>query len=247
MSTAFFSWFILAAGAYAGSLLFALFKSRRTAGILLIFGFVSHSLSLLARGWHFGVFLPLNLLGKSLFIPWCLAAATLALWKWPRSRETAPTLVAPLCALMAIAALQPSQAIPPAPQTATVLAPLFFFCEGIAHVMFLVAGWLAALFLHRRATHDEFNNWAIWGFVIYSFAQVTGAVWSWLGWSVPFHWGEGHLISAALWCFYCAYLHLDFSRQWSARGKAWFASAGALFTFVVSYYQLFASLGGKNG
>jgi hypothetical protein len=69
----------------------------------------------------------------------------------------------------------------------------------------------------------------------------------WLGWSVPFHWGERHLLSAALWCFYCAYLHLHFSQRWSQRGKAWFAITGAVMVFATSYYHAFIMLGVKHG
>ncbi len=246
-AASFFSLFFLAAGAYAGSLLFMLLKARRTAWVLLACGFTVHSASLLARGWHFSTFLPLNMMSEQYFLPWCLAAATLALRQSPHSRDTAPTLLVPLCSLMALAVFLPASAIPPAPQTATVFAPLFFFSEVIAHAMFLAGGWLAALFLGNRTAHASFNTWAVWGFIIFSFAQVTGAAWSWLGWSLPFHWSERHLLSAALWCFYCAYLHLHFSQRWSVRGKAWFAIAGAVMVFASSYYHSFVMLGVKHG
>lgn len=246
-AASFFLFFILAAGAYAGSLLFMLLKARGAAWALLICGFICHSASLLARGWHFGTFLPLNMMSEQYFLPWCLAAATLAARRITFSRNAAPTLLAPLCVLMVLGMFLPANAIPPAPQTATVFAPLFFCSEVIAHALFLVAGWLAALFLASRTAHASFNAWAVWGFIIFSLAQVTGAAWSWLGWSLPFHWSERHLLSASLWCFYCAYLHLHFSQRWSVRGKAWFAIAGAVLVFASSYYHSFVMLGVNHG
>jgi len=246
-AASFFSLFFLAAGAYAGSLLFFLLKCGRTAWALLICGFICHSASLLARGWHFGTFLPLNMMSEQYLLPWFLAAAIVVLSRTPGSRNGAPSLLPPLCVLMALGMFLPASAIPPAPQTATVFAPLFFSSEVMAHAMFLAGGWLAAGHLCNRTSVTPFNPWATWGFIIFSLAQVAGAAWSWLGWSLPFHWSERHLLSAALWCFYCAYLHLHFSQRWSVRGKAWFAIAGAVLVFASSYYHSFVMLGVNHG
>jgi ABC-type transport system involved in cytochrome c biogenesis permease subunit len=137
--------------------------------------------------------------------------------------------------------------LPPSPQSSTIFAVLFFFCEVIAHALFLLGGWLSLLFLMHRAEEHSFYRYVIWGFILYSIAQVVGAVWSWLGWAAPFHWSERHLISAALWCFYCSYLHLRFSPRWSANGKARLALCGAVLTFVFTYSYYIANVVVKHG
>jgi hypothetical protein len=247
IQTSFFPFFISAAGAYAGSLLFSLIKARRASSLMLACGFVLHSCSLLIRGWHYETFLAMNMVSEIYFLPWCIAAAALWPWRTPLFRQAADKLIYMVGFFTWIALLPPVNNIPPAPQTATFLAPLFFFFEVIAHSMFMVAGWTAAVFLAGRADHSVSDKWGVWGFIVFSVSQVVGALWSWLGWSVPFHWSERHLLSAALWCFYCAYLHLQFSSGWKPRSRAWFIVCGALFTFAASYYHLFTVMGAKNG
>ncbi|HQL83891.1 MAG TPA: cytochrome c biogenesis protein CcsA, partial [Spirochaetota bacterium] len=67
----------------------------------------------------------------------------------------------------------------------------------------------------------------VWGFVLYSVAQVTGAIWCYLGWGNTFQWGPRHMSSASLWLVYAAFLHLRFIPGWSGRRRAWFAVAAS--------------------
>lgn len=240
--SSFLPWLYLAAGAYAGSLLFSLLNTERTTRALLWCGFLAHSTCLVIRGWHFGIFAPMNLVSEQYFLPWCIVALTI----WREFRKDRPaggiTSIVPIVFLMLIALFLPAVTLPPSPQSSTIFAFLFFFCEVIAHALFLLGGWQAFLFLKQRSGEQAFNRYATWGFILYSIAQVVGAVWSWLGWAVPFHWSERHLVSAAIWCFYCAYLHLRFSPRWSSKGKAWFALSGALLTFIFTYAYYLANV-----
>jgi hypothetical protein len=245
--SSFLPWLYLAAGAYAGSLLFLALGKKRFSLALLCFGFAAHTCSILIRGWHFGIFSPMNMVSEQYFLPWCLAAMTL--WWKGRKNHSAGCLtnIVPICFLMIIAMFLPGLTLPPSPQSSTIFAFLFFFSEVIAHALFLLGGWHALLFLSQGSGEQTFNRCAIWGFILYSIAQVIGAAWSWLGWAVPFHWSERHLITAALWCFYCAYLHLRFSPRWSSKGKAWLALCGAVFTFVFTYSYYLANVVVKHG
>jgi hypothetical protein len=244
--TPFLPWFDAAAGLYAGSLLFFILKRERPSRLLLACGFIAHSMSLLMRGRHFGGFMPLNMFSELYFLPWLLVLANLLLFM-KKDRNSDAGLAVPICFLSAIAVFLPAPVIPPSPQSASLFATLFFLCEVTAHALFILGAWQAYLFLTGRCEAQAFNGSAIWGFILYSIAQVVGAVWSWMGWAVPFHWSERHLVSAAIWCFYCAWLHLRFSPRWSARGQALFALCGALFMFVSSYAYYLANLGVKHG
>ncbi|TLM97642.1 hypothetical protein FDZ71_18230, partial [bacterium] len=226
-------WFYLAAGAYAGSLLFYLLSRTKIALPVLAGGLVCHGVTLGERLYHFGTAVPLNLFTELYFLPWLLAALTLFLGTQTRSPQTGLSLLIPLNALMVLALVLVAKPVTPSPFTATWFAGGFFCSETASHALFITAGWFGFLFLTGRSTEPWFNGPTIWGFILYSIAQVLGAIWSWLGWAVPFHWSDRHLISAAIWCFYCAYLHLQFSRRWSPREKAWLTMSGALLVCII--------------
>jgi hypothetical protein len=236
-------WFYLAAGTYAGSLLFFLCKRNRSSLGLLSVGIVAHGISLFQRLYHYELAVPMNLFTELYFLPLLLAVATLLLGIPRQGSRHAPTLLIPLNFFMLLALMVPTTVTTPSPFAATTFASAFFCSEVAAHALFIIAGWYAALFLTNRSTEQIFNSFAIWGFILYSIAQVIGAVWSWLGWAVPFHWSERHLVSAAIWCFYCAYLHLHFSSRWSARDKAWLTMGGALLLTGVTYAYYFVNMG----
>lgn len=212
----------------------------------LLCGFPAHTAALVIRGWYFGVFNPMNMFTELYFLPWTLSGIIL----WQIRRQSALkqslALVVPLFVLTAVSLIPPVTTLPPFPLTSTIFATLFFVFEVFAHAMFVLGGWYALLFLTGRTGEQSFNRYAVWGFVLYSLAQVLGGVWSYLGWSTPFHWGERHLLSASLWCFYCAFLHLQFSSRWSPGGKARFAVCGSIIMFVFTYAYFLVNLGAKN-
>lgn len=226
--------FNVAAGTYAGSLFFHLLKRNRFSCWLLGLGFAVHTASQVSRCWRWGIFSLDGVFNGALFLPWCLALlALLCLWRG-RQQEAASMswLVAP--AIFITLAL-PVQIPPPGPFTATWSSPMFFCFEVLAIACFLASGWFAWKQLRRRDEDVLFNQLAIWGFIFYSLAQVIGAVWSYLGWGGPFHWGERHLQSAAIWCLYCGYLHTHFERSFKIRKQARWALGGALTVLLVAY------------
>ena len=226
--------FNVAAGVYAGSLIFYLLKKYRFSCWLLGLGFALHTASQLSRCWRWGIFSLDGVFNGALFLPWCLALlALLCLWRGQRQQAASLSWLVTLTMLITLAL--PVQIPPPGPFTATWSSPMFFFLEVLAIACFLAGGWFAWRELRRRDNDQLFNQLAIWGFIFYSLAQVIGAVWSYLGWGAAFHWGERHLQSAAIWCLYCGYLHTHFDRAFDLRKKARWAVTGALVVLVVAY------------
>lgn len=226
--------FNVAAGTYAGSLFFHLFRRYRLSTRLLGIGFVLQTASLIANCWRWGFFSLDGVFNGTIFLPWCLAA--LALFVRYRGKEREASSLSWLVTIgMLFALLLPVQIPPPGPFTATWSSPMFFFFEVLAIAFFLAGGWFAWQYLRRGGETKLFDHMAIWGFILYSLAQVVGAVWSYLGWASPFHWGERHLQSAAIWCLYCGYLHIHFDRALKIRTKARWAFCGALVVLVVAY------------
>ena len=226
--------FNVAAGVYAGSLIFYLLKKYRFSCWLLGLGFMLHTASQLGRCWRWGIFSLDGVFNGALFLPWCLALlALLCLWRGQRQQAASLSWLVTLT-MVTILAL-PVQIPPPGPFTANWSSPLFFFLEVLAIACFLAGGWFAWRHLRRRNDDQWFNQLVIWGFIFYSLAQVVGAVWSYLGWGAAFHWGERHLQSAAIWCLYCGYLHTHFDRAFDLRKKARWAVSGALVVLVVAY------------
>jgi hypothetical protein len=239
-------WFTVAACLYGGSLFFFLLKREKVSLILLLSGFAVNTAYQLYRGWHYVIPTSDNMVTEIYFIPWCLAFLALGLRLRKKYSGAALSIVLPICFFTAIALIFPTVVVPPDPKHNVFLSTLFFWIESMAHACFFVAGWFGLLFLLKRTEDPFFDSFAVWGFVLYSIAQIAGAVWCYLGWAAPFNWSEKHLLSAALWCFYCAYLHLNFSTRWNVREKSWFAFTGLWVTFAIAYNYYIHYLGGKG-
>lgn len=218
--------YLPAATAYAAVLLLLARRRRRPALGVLLGAFVLHAGFLAARAMALGAPSLNAVFEERVFLPFCLAA--IALWLWGSLRNGEAAAVAVAAAVSALLALPLDKGvIPPSPKSASWLVPLFFSCEILAHALFIAA---AALACRRRGESSlaPAHRLAVWGFVLFSAAQVSGAAWCYLGWSVPFQWSFRHLHSAALWCAYAAYIHLRFLPGWSERGRAAYLGAGAL-------------------
>ena len=223
--------YIPVAAAYAAALFLTLQKKRRPALRALLASCALHAAFLTARAFHFGYFNSGAVFEGQVFLPFCLAG--IGLWLWSSRRDAEAAALATIAAIFALLSLPIDKGvIPPSPKSGSLLVPLFFFCEIVAHALFLTAAVLACL---RRGEGPSFqlaHRFAVWGFVIFSGAQVSGAAWCYLGWSVPFQWGFRHLYSAAIWCFFANYIHLRFLPWWSDRRKAGYLAAGALLLVV---------------
>ena len=127
--------------------------------------------------------------------------------------------------------------IPPTPQKISIWAICFFISEIMAHALFYTGALWAISYLQKQETDMDFDRFIIWGFILYSTAQVTGAVWSFLGWGNTFNWSSRHLGSAAIWTLYAACLHLRFLPAWTQRKRALFVIISAFFVLIITTSQ----------
>jgi ABC-type transport system involved in cytochrome c biogenesis permease subunit len=224
--------YIPVAAAYAATLALFLRKKRRPKLWALLAAFVLHLVFLDARALWLSSFNSGAVFEAQVFLPFALSG--IALWLWASRRDEEAAAVAAAAAIFALLSLPIDKGvIPPSPKSGSLLVPLFFSCEIAAHALFIAAAVLASL---RRGEGPSFplaHRLVVWGFVLFSAAQVSGAAWCYLGWSVPFQWGFRHLYSAAIWCFFANYIHLRFLPWWNDRRKAVYLGAGAL--LLVAY------------
>jgi hypothetical protein len=201
-------------------------------------GFISHTVSQLCRGLYLGFFFPNPMFNEISFLPWCLAFLILASRFFGKEIKSFPHII-PVVLFVGIALLYPKGVIPPFVKNLCVFSPLFFVLEVLAHACFILGGWLAFFFIWQKNNNRLFHDLLIWGFVFYSVAQICGSIWAYLGWGSPFHWADKHLGSAAIWCYYAAYIHLSFVGRWDIKKRAGIAFLGLFLVLEFSSdYQL---------
>ncbi len=223
--------YIPVAAAYAIVLVLLFLKKRRQVLWGLSAAFLLHAAFLAARSLSFGFFNSGAVFEGQVFLPFCLAG--IGLWLWASRREKEALALAAVAAVFALISLPIDKGvIPPSPKSGSLLVPLFFACEIAAHALFISSAVLACRHRGQGSSFPLAHRLAAWGFVLFSGAQVSGAAWCYLGWSVPFQWGFRHLYSAAIWCFFANYIHLRFLPWWSDRRKAGYLAAGALLLVV---------------
>ena len=233
MSITFFSLcFYLGLAGYTASLVFFLIRKERIGKLFFSFGFISHTMSLISRAWLIGIFTPNAMFNEVFFLPWCLALLGVVL---KISEDKFVYILLPVLFFSLLALFFPKGIFPPSPKQNTILSSLFFLFEVLAHACFILGAWLALFYLRNRIFYKEFDTLIVFGFVFYTIAQVVGAYWCYLGWATPFHWGDRHLQSASLWCYYAAYLHLKFLPNGNIKNKAIFALLGLGLVLLFSY------------
>ncbi len=237
----------IAGGIFAFSSLFYILKKKTISLIILAAGLILYTLYLAGRGWIAGTFLPNPLVEGPFMLPWCLAVISIIMAL--RKNENWGLILIPLLLSVCFAAWYAKGIIPPTPNKLTLWAISFFTFELFAHACFYCGALYAVALLAGRDSTDTFNDFIIWGFVLYSVAQVTGAVWCFLGWGNTFQWGSRHMGSTAIWLIFAAYLHLRFIPGWNGRRRAWYAIAAALIVLAVTnnsylYENSFPRIGG---
>ncbi|HPD61637.1 MAG TPA: cytochrome c biogenesis protein CcsA [Thermodesulfobacteriota bacterium] len=242
--------FYLAFGGYFVSTFFCLLKKERAAEGFFVAGFIFHTVSQINRGWYLGFFYPHPMFNEISFLPWCLGFAGLIARSFKKDIKLFPHIIIPVLFFSLITLVYPKGVIPPIAKNQTFFSPLFFAAEVLAHACFIMGGWLAFFFVRKKIETSLFHDSVIWGFVLYSLAQVFGAIWAYLGWGSPFHWADKHLGSAAIWCYYAAYIHLSFVAQWDLKRRAGIVLLGVLlvlaFSFDYQLAELIRMVGGKS-
>ena len=207
-----------------------LLKRNTVLHLSLIAGLIMQTILLLLRTRLAGVFTPLAAVEELYFLPWCLGM--LALFS-SRHADEHRLVTLPAAVFAALSWWAPSGVIPPSPKADSLFTVLFFFSEVAAHACFITAAWLAGRHLRRQSDFPSAHRTALWGFVLFSFSQITGAIWCYLGWAVPFMWSNRHMMTAAIWVFFADYLHLRYRSKRSTRTYAFFLMAGAVLVLLV--------------
>jgi len=233
LSTVSVTCLFLAAGAYALSLVSFILRKERITEFCFYAGFLFHTISQVSRGWFIGIFTPIAMVEVNFFLPWCLAFLTLCLRFFTKEKHLVCSAIIPVLFFLLIVLQYPKGVFPPSPQGQTIFSPLFFLFEVPAQAFFILGGWFAFQYLRQKNEAAFFHSLVIWGFIFYSIAQVTGAIWCYLGWASLFNWSERHLQSAAIWCFYAAYIHLRFLYVRNMNRKAGFSIAGSALVLLV--------------
>ena len=225
----------LAGGLYGAAFLLYLLSKQRAAFLLLITGFIINFLYLLGRGWLGGIFFPNPVFEGPFLLPCCIALVSLVMRTANRDSQWARLLL-PAFIFSLFAMWYAKGMIPPTPKKITPWATAFFLTESMGHALFYSGALLALAALVKRETTDAFHDPVVWGFLIFSVSQVTGAVWCYTGWGNTFRWGPRHMTTAAIWLTYAAYLHLRYISGWNMKKRA-------VYVIIAAGITLFGSFG----
>ncbi|MCZ2838373.1 c-type cytochrome biogenesis protein CcsB [Modestobacter sp. VKM Ac-2985] len=129
-----------------------------------------------------------------------------------------------------------------------------FFVSGIASVLYLVrtrrdatvaagAGTAAPSLLDRLPTAAALDRTAhrtaVFGFPIWTFAVIAGAIWAESAWGRFWGWDPKETWAFIAWIVYAAYLHARTTAGWRGRPSAWINIVGLA---VMIFNLLFVNL-----
>jgi len=222
-------------------------KQKWASPLFLLLGFGLHSWFLWSVGNATGMFLPNTMVSLEAFLPWGFSATVLLhLLLTHKKRTVNSAVILILVFAVAIAfqtrllASKDALIYPPGPIHPVGWVTSFFLIESLAYVTFFLACWYALLYARGNEEAAFFHNYVIAAFVLFSVSQVVGAVWSYLGWAVPFHLSsDRHFISAAFWLFLALYLHLKFLPGWTMRKRAILVFTSSFAVFYFRYIPYF--------
>lgn len=213
---------------YTAAAFFMFFRKYRGAVLTFTAGFFLYTVFLVSRAWLPSFFLINGMLEGVYFTPWVMGLIVLSFALFSKERDDAVTAVIPLLCFSIFAAIYPKGIIPPTPNKITIWADIFFVSESFGHACFYIGGWFAALAIVTKRNGVDYHSILLWGFVLFSISQVSGAMWAFMGWGSPFRWGARHFQSAVIWCYYAAYLHIRFLGGWSDTRKKVYAASGMI-------------------
>ncbi len=125
-----------------------------------------------------------------------------------------------------------------------------FFVSGIASVLYLVrsryeargadAGSGIVARMPSAATLDRVaHRTAVFGFPIWTFAVIAGAIWAESAWGRFWGWDPKETWAFIAWVVYAAYLHARTTAGWRGRPAAWVNVVGlAVMVFNLTYVNM---------
>jgi cytochrome c-type biogenesis protein CcsB len=133
--------------------------------------------------------------------------------------------------------------------TAAILGFGIFFVSGIASLLYLLRarhearGGDASSVLSRlpsaAALDRVAHRTAVFGFPIWTFAVIAGAIWAESAWGRFWGWDPKETVSFVAWVVYAAYLHARTTAGWRGRPAAWVNVVGLV---VMIFNLLFVNL-----
>jgi cytochrome c-type biogenesis protein CcsB len=129
--------------------------------------------------------------------------------------------------------------------TTAILGFGIFFVSGIASALYLVvsrAGERSGLLarLPSAAALDRVaHRTAVFGFPIWTFAVIAGAIWAESAWGRFWGWDPKETWAFIAWVVYAAYLHARTTAGWRGRPAAWVNVVGLV---VMIFNLLFVNL-----
>jgi cytochrome c-type biogenesis protein CcsB len=146
--------------------------------------------------------------------------------------------------------------------TTAILGFGVFFVSGIASVLYLVRSRFEArggdassrvvFRIPTAATLDRVaHRTAVFGFPIWTFAVIAGAIWAESAWGRFWGWDPKETWAFIAWVVYAAYLHARTTAGWRGRPAAWVNVVGlAVMVFNLLYVNMVStglhSYGGVN-
>lgn len=233
-------YFLLITLLYAAAFIFHL--TGRHIGLTKGFlgaGLLMNGLFLIFHFTITGVYILNSLVDPPFFIPFVISAVLLFLPNKIMTQRAVSFGLLFLVLTVLFAAFYPKGTIPPAPNKSGVLPFLFFLTENAAYAFFGLSAVLSIFPECFRTQRRIIRRLVVLGFILFSFAQVEGAAWSFLGWGHPFMWGSRHLGSAGVWLIYAALIHMRFLASSSFWERILTAASGGLAMFTVYGHLIF--------
>jgi cytochrome c-type biogenesis protein CcsB len=130
--------------------------------------------------------------------------------------------------------------------TSAILGFGIFFVSGIASILYLLRvrsdGGSTSLLsrLPSAAALDRVaHRTAVFGFPIWTFAVIAGAIWAESAWGRFWGWDPKETVAFVAWVVYAAYLHARTTAGWRGRPAAW---ANVVGLAVMIFNLLFVNL-----
>jgi cytochrome c-type biogenesis protein CcsB len=123
---------------------------------------------------------------------------------------------------------------------AAMSATAMFFVSGIVALIYLAkvrrpAGALLSRLPDAAALDRLTYGLVAFGFPIWTFAVMAGAIWAEAAWGRYWGWDPKETWSFITWVIYAAYLHSRATAGWKGKRAAWFAVA-AFGALIINYY-----------
>jgi len=203
----------------------------RIATSLISLGFVLHTIALILRVQATGHAPMASMFETLIFYAWATILVTLiVIFRYSERMPgllTVPVSVAAL--VFAISRYEPGRPLN------LILRTRWFeshvTLSFAAYALFTLAFAGAVLFLYGTCRHGGDGNektlkkyeeiagkGVLWGFLLFSGAMISGAVWGYLAWGAYWLWEPKSIWSFILWFYYAGAMHAWYLRKWRGKG-----------------------------